>query len=166
MEQNNDLLLQVKVAAAAACGTFTALFGWMGWLVLGWALCMAADFITGCAAAGKNREWRSETAREGLWHKLGMIVAVAAAAGTDWVLGMVINNLPGMALPFTYSVLICPVVLVWYIVTELGSIAENAGRLGAPVPAFLTRILAQLQKTAEEMLEEERGDDKYDKRDK
>ena len=150
MEHNNDLLLQVKAAAAAACGTFTALFGWMGWLVLGWAICMVADFITGCAAAGKNKEWRSERARDGLWHKLGMIVAVAAAAGTDWVLGMVINNLPGMALPFTYSVLICPVVLVWYIVTELGSIAENAGRLGAPVPAFLTRILAQLQKAAED----------------
>ena len=36
-----------------------------------------------------------------------------------------------------------PVVLVWYIFTELGSIAENAAAMGAPVPGWLVRILAQ-----------------------
>lgn len=148
MRQN--ALIECKAALAAACGAFTALFGWMGWLVLGWVLCMAADFITGCFAAGKNHEWKSERAREGLWHKLGMIVAVAVSAGTDGILGLVVNHLPGLALPFTYTAVICPVVLVWYIITELGSITENAGRLGAPVPVFLTNILAQLHTAAED----------------
>ena len=32
-------------------------------------------------------------------------------------------------------------VLVWYIVTELGSITENAVDMGAPVPSLLTKLL-------------------------
>ena len=38
---------------------------------------------------------------------------------------------------------VLPVALVWYIFTELGSIAENAAAMGAPVPGWLIRILAQ-----------------------
>ena len=33
-------------------------------------------------------------------------------------------------------------VLVWYIVTELGSMAENAATMGAPVPQWLVKLLA------------------------
>ena len=36
-------------------------------------------------------------------------------------------------------------VLVWYILTELGSVVENAGALGAPVPAWLARMLVALE---------------------
>ena len=31
---------------------------------------------------------------------------------------------------------------MWYIVTELGSMAENAAAMGAPVPKWLTKLLA------------------------
>ena len=34
-----------------------------------------------------------------------------------------------------------PLVLAWYIITELGSILENAIKLGANVPVWLVRIL-------------------------
>ena len=60
---------------------------------------------------------------------------------TEAGLGMAAANLPGLELPFDGVVL--PVVLVWYIFTELGSIAENAAAMGAPVPGWLVRILAQ-----------------------
>ena len=50
-------------------------------------------------------------------------------------------------------------VAIWYIFTELGSIVENAGRLGAPIPAWLRRGIAVLQRRTdgarEESLEEE-----------
>ena len=52
------------------------------------------------------------------------------------VLGMAVEHLPGLGLD--YTVLVLPVILVWYIFTELGSIAENATDMGAPVPAWLT----------------------------
>lgn len=42
-----------------------------------------------------------------------------------------------------------PVVLVWYIVTELGSIVENAGALGAPIPAFLQAAIQSLNQAVD-----------------
>ena len=39
--------------------------------------------------------------------------------------------------------IITPVVLLWYILTELGSIAENAEKMGAPVPGWIKRGLKQ-----------------------
>ena len=83
----------------------------------------------------------SAAARAGIWHKAGMLVVVLVSALTDAVLGMAAANLPGLELPFDGVVL--PVVLVWYIFTELGSIAENAAAMGAPVPGCLVKILAE-----------------------
>ena len=70
-----------------------------------------------------------------------MLVVVLVSALTDAVLGMAAANLPGLELPFDGVVL--PVVLVWYIFTALGSIAENAAAMGAPVPGCLVKILAE-----------------------
>ena len=103
---------------------------------------MALDYLTGSLAAAKEGEWSSGRAREGIWHKCGMIVVVAVSAGVDMLLALVLANLPLVELPFQYAGLVCPVVLVWYIVTELGSIAENGAGMGAPVPKWLVKLLA------------------------
>ena len=132
----------IKMAITAAVATFTAVFGWLGWLVVLYVGCMVVDWITGSVAAGKAGAWQSSIAREGLWHKCGSIVAVGVAAGSDCLLGLVINNIPAISIPFTYTVLLCPIVIVWYILTELGSIIENAGKMGAPIPSFLQKIIA------------------------
>lgn len=132
----------IKAAAAAAVGLLTGLWGWLGWLVVGWIGCMALDYLTGSLAAAKEGEWSSGRAREGIWHKCGMIVVVAVSAGVDLLLSLVLANLPLVELPFQYAGLVCPVVLVWYIVTELGSIVENGAAMGAPVPKWLVKLLA------------------------
>ena len=141
---------EVKAALTAVFAGISAKMGWFGWLAVIYGLSMAIDYATGSALAGKQREWSSEKAREGLWHKLGSIVAVIAAALADWVIALMLANLPGVSLPFTYTVLLCPVVMIWYIITELGSIVENVGKMGAPVPAFLRRAIAALQDAAEQ----------------
>ena len=133
---------QIKAAIAAAVGLLTGLWGWLGWLVVGWIGCMVLDYVTGSMAAAKEGAWSSAKAREGIWHKCGMIVVVVVAAGADLLIEIVLANLPVLALPIQYPGLVCPVVLVWYIVTELGSMAENAAVMGAPVPQWLTRLLA------------------------
>lgn len=139
----------LKAALVAFCGSLTALFGWFGWLVIMFIGCMLIDYITGSVAASKEGEWSSERARDGLWHKCGSLIAVIVAGIADIVIGLIINNMPGIQLPFTYDVLICPVVVVWYILTELGSIAENAGKMGAPVPPFLRKIIKTLKGSAD-----------------
>lgn len=133
---------QVKAAVAAAVGLLTGLWGWMGWLVVGWIGAMVLDYITGSMAAARVGEWSSAKARDGIWHKCGMIVVVLVAAGTDLLLATVLANLPLVELPVQYAGLVCPVVLVWYIVTELGSMAENGVAMGAPVPKYLIKLLA------------------------
>ena len=89
----------IKMAVAAVTGALTGLWGWMGWLVLGWILCMALDYITGSAAAAKDGDWSSAKAREGIWHKAGMIVVVIVAALADLLISMVFQHLPGISLP-------------------------------------------------------------------
>lgn len=132
----------IKAAIAAAAGALTGLWGWMGWLVIGWVVCMVLDYITGSAAAGKAGNWTSAKAREGIWHKAGMIVVMMVAALADLLLAIVLENILVVNLPFQYGGLICPIVLVWYIITELGSITENAVAMGAPVPPWLVKLLA------------------------
>ena len=133
-----------KAALAALCAALTALWGWFGWVVVAWTGFMLIDYATGSAAALRAGEWSSKTARDGIWHKLGSVAAVIVAGILDVVIGHLLGNVPGVELPFTYTVLLSPLVVVWYILTEAGSIIENAGALGAPIPAWLTKMVASL----------------------
>lgn len=136
-----DHVTEIKAALATGVAVLTALWGWFGWLVVLFVACMVADYLTGSAAAASRGEWSSEMARSGIWHKAGSIVVVLVAGAADLLLGTIIEHIPGVTLPFEYTVLICPVVVVWYILTELGSIVENAVELGAPCPAWLGKLL-------------------------
>ena len=138
--ENNNVFLAIRALIAVCVAAFSAAWGWLGWLVVAWVACMAIDWISGSAAAAAKGEWSSATARAGIWHKGGMILVVVVAALTDAVLSTIVENLP--VIDVQYTVMVLPVILVWYIFTELGSIAENAADMGAPVPAWLTRLLA------------------------
>ena len=138
-----------KGAVSAALAALTALWGWFGWLVVAWAVCMALDVLTGMAAGVKRGAWSSAAAREGLWHKAGCVAAVTISGILDLVVGQILINLPGVGLPFSYTVFLCPLVVVWYILTEVGSIVENAGAMGAPLPGWLKQAVAALRDQVE-----------------
>ena len=138
-----------KAAVAAVLGCLTALWGWFGWLVVAWVACMLLDYATGTAAALKAGKWSCKAAREGLWHKVGAMAAVLVAAILDGVLGLILDHIPALTLPFDYTVFLTVLVLVWYILTELGSIVENAGALGAPIPAFLQAAIKSLDQAVD-----------------
>lgn len=148
MDKKN-IFVYAKAAVAAVCGAFTAAFGWLGWLVVAWVGCMVLDWLSGSAAAASKGEWSSAAARAGIWHKAGMLVVVIVAAVADAVLGVAVAQVPVFA-GFSAGVdgVVLPVVLVWYIFTELGSIAENGAAMGAPVPEWLLKILAEAQDKA------------------
>lgn len=154
---------EIKVWITALVGALSALWGWMGWLVVIWVVFMAIDYITGSAAAARAGEWSSSKARDGIWHKGGMIVMVLMSAGIDVVLAIVVERIPAIQLPFEFGGLVCPVVLVWYIITEMGSITENAMAMGAPVPSWLSRILAAgksaVDAVGDAIAPEEKGDE-------
>ena len=136
MNDTDLSVLKTLLFATVAAGT--ALWGWTGWLVVLWVVLMVLDYATGTLAAMRAGNWSSETARDGLWHKGGMILLVALSALTDVFIRLMLTL---NAITIHYKTLVCPVVLAWYCVTELGSAVENAAALGAPVPAVLRKAL-------------------------
>ena len=131
-------LLAWKTAIVTFFTALGAALGWKGIMLLIWIGVMLLDYLSGTAAACKVGEWSSAKAREGLWHKAGMILVVLVAGIADIVMAVACANLN---LGLAYTGLVLPLVLAWYIITELGSILENAVKLGVKVPAWLTRML-------------------------
>ena len=82
-----------------------------------------------------------------LWGWFGWLIV---AWIMDLLMGQILANLPSVTLPFTYTVFLCPLVVVWYILTEAGSIVENAGSMGAPVPEWLKKAIAALKDKVDE----------------
>ena len=64
---------------------------------------------------------------------------------TDILLGLTLNHISGLTLPFNYDMLLTPIVLFWYIVSELGSILENAEKMSAPIPPLLKNVLEKMR---------------------
>lgn len=137
---------EIKAAVTAIVAFVTTLIGWKGVAALIWLCCILLDYIAGSLAAKKENNWSSQIAREGLWHKLGEIFAVTVAALCDIALGVVISG-TGIQLGFEINSFITPVVLTWYILTELGSIIENCGKLGAPVPKWFKQYVDKAKNT-------------------
>jgi len=139
---NSNYLSAAKVGVTAIFAALTAFWGWFGWLVVAWVLLMLADWLVGSLAAVKAGNWKSSKLREGVWHKGGEIIIVIVALVADWLIGLIIAQIPAVHLPFTYTVLLGPLVIVWYIIGELGSLAEHGVTFGAPVPPWLIKFLA------------------------
>ena len=134
----DERLLKLKGALAAFLSALGAFLGWKGSMLLAWAVVMGLDYVSGTMAACKAGKWNSATAREGLWHKGGMILVVTVAAIADGVMTAMGEYLP---LEFRWPGVLLPMVLAWYILTELGSVLENAVELGANVPGWLVKLL-------------------------
>lgn len=142
-EEEDHMGSNITVPQAAIAGVLAAVgVAWskIGWLIALWAACTALDFVSGWLAAWRAGKWSSRIAHEGIWHKAGMLVIVLVAMLFDLVLREIIRVVD-IQLPIE-GVLVTPLVLSWYAVTELGSIVENAVRMGAQnVPVWLRKGL-------------------------
>ncbi len=99
-----------------------------------------------------------------LWGWYGWLVLLwVALMGLDVVTGMARAAKDGQwsssvareGLAAGETALLGPAVVVWYSLTECGSIVENAGALGAPVPGWLARRLERLRDRVDEKREDE-----------
>ena len=133
--------LEWRLALTAFFGAAGELLGWKGMMLVLWVVSMALDYISGSVAAAKNRRWSSTTARQGLWHKGGMILVVLVAGIADAVFVRLLPQLPLAMATVQNPGLLLPLVLAWYILTEAGSVLENAVKLGAKVPDWLGKVL-------------------------
>lgn len=142
---------ELKALLTAGIAFLTSLWGWLGWAVIVFGAAMFLDWVTGSLAARARGEWSSTVARQGLWHKLGEIVALLVAALCDIAIAIILNTAAAPLLDgFEYGHYLTLIVSIWYIFTELGSIIENAEKLGAPVPAWLLKVIGHLRQRADE----------------
>ena len=146
---NTEKASDIKALFTAAFAFLTALWGWLGWAVAFLVLAMIIDYITGTMAARACGEWSSAAARAGLRHKLGTVIAVGVAAFADLGLRVALNSdvIPGRLRGIDWPQGFTMVVTFWYFLTELGSILENAGKLGAPIHPWIRKGIAVLKAT-------------------
>lgn len=137
----NENLVVFKATIVAFFTALATLLGWRVIMLLVWVVLMALDYLSGTLAARQNGTWKSSMAREGIGHKAGMIIIVVVCMIADFVILLACENLPHDVINFHWPVVIFPLVTMWYIITEIGSIIENAMEMGAKVPAWLPKLL-------------------------
>lgn len=93
--------------------------------------------ITNTRTFGSNVD--TVIAREGLYHKGGMMIMVLVSALVDLIMAAAIPNIP--IINIAWPTPLFPLVMSWYIFTEVGSVVENAGKMGAPIPEFFVKIM-------------------------
>lgn len=147
-----DKLVTIKAALAAVFTAISAFLGWKGIMALVWVVLMLLDYLSGSLAARKSGTWKSSVARDGFLHKGGMILVVLVALLGDLALSIALPHIP--LINIAWPEILFPMVLAWYIITELGSILENAEKMGARVPGWLLKIFNATLKTVEKVGEE------------
>ncbi len=112
---------------------------------------MVVDYITGMLASKKEAlehpgdtgyGWSSKKGAAGIIKKVGYLCIIAVAMMIDYII-MHVASAAGIAI--NTQVFFGLLVAVWYLLNELLSIIENAGRMGAPVPEWLTKYIAVLK---------------------
>ena len=147
-----DKALEIKALFTAGIAFLTALWGWVGWAIGIMLACMILDYITGTWAAKAHGEWSSAIARQGLWHKLGEIVALLVSALCDIAVTVILHTAAAPLIgDLDYGNYITLIVAIWYIFTEVGSILENAKKLGADIPDWLIKGVGRLKKKVDDV---------------
>lgn len=135
-----------KAAVAATVGALVA-YGvqlFIPCIVL--VVVMLLDYITGMVKAWEAGELSSKVGIKGILKKLGYLVIVSVACVVDWCVRYGVESV-GMEWKFEF--LFASIVLLWLVINELISILENVSAIGAPVPAFLTKIIGKLKTNTE-----------------
>lgn len=112
---------------------------------------MVLDYITGMLASKTESidhpgdtgyGWSSRKGAKGIIKKVGYLCVIAVAMVVDYVIVSVAGNL---GIQITAKAFFGLLVAVWYLLNELLSIIENAGRMGANVPEWLRNYIAVLK---------------------
>lgn len=114
-------------------------------------LMMVIDYITGMLASKTESidhpgdtayGWSSRKGAKGIIKKVGYLCVIAVAMVVDYVIATVSGTL---GFTMQASAFFGLLVAVWYLLNELLSIIENAGRMGAAVPEWLLKYIAVLK---------------------
>lgn len=156
-------LIAVQAIAAAIGAWISARLGILGPVLLILLIMMVLDYITGMLASrqesivhpdDKQYGWNSKKGAQGIIKKVGYLCIIVVGMVVDYIILQVAAQI---GIETTLKAFFGLLVAVWYILNELLSIIENAGRMGAPVPEWLKKYIAVLKDTVEHKTEEAEG---------
>lgn len=125
---------------------------------------MVLDYVTGMLASKKEAleypedasyGWSSKKGAAGIIKKVGYVCIIAVAMVVDYI---ILYIAAAMGIVTGAKALFALLVAVWYILNELLSIIENAGRMGAQIPEWLRKYISVLRKTVEDKAGGEEGE--------
>lgn len=120
------------------------------------AFLMVTDYVSGMLTSkkealehphNKRYGWSSKKSIIGIYKKIGYILTILVAISTDY---LVYTLLGKMGIEYQTKTIFGLLVTVWFVINELLSILENAGRMGVVLPKLLKNILSELQKDIED----------------
>ena len=112
---------------------------------------MGMDYITGMLASKREAldhpddptyGWCSRRGAEGIIKKVGYLCVIAVAMVVEYLRLRVDAEAGSEVATMAFF---GQEVAVWYVLNELLSIIENAGRMGAPVPEWLMKYVSVLK---------------------
>ena len=136
----------IKGVLTAAMATLMTYMGHLVVPIIVLAVVMLLDYGTGIAKAVVKGELSSKIGIIGILKKLGYLAVVAVGMAIDWVIQ---TGMAELHIDFKLEFLFAMIVIVWLILNELISILENVAAIGAPVPKWLTKIIAKLKDQTE-----------------
>lgn len=146
-----EYLIAIQGALAAAGAYLSGKLGILLPVLSMLAAMMIVDYTTGMLASkteaidhpnDSSYGWSSKKGAKGIIKKVGYLCVIAVAMVVDYVIVMVSGTL-GFTVPV--NAFFGLLVAVWYLLNELLSIIENAGRMGAAVPEWLLKYIAVLK---------------------
>lgn len=153
--ENNNVLKMVTTGCMGAVSTVAAwLFAKLGilmYVIVILAVMMCVDYLTGMLASkyeaidhpnDANYGWNSKKGAKGIIKKVGYLCVIAVAIVVDYIIMQVAET---AGITTNIKAFFGLLVTVWYLLNELLSIIENAGRMGAPVPEWLSKYIAVLK---------------------
>lgn len=143
--------ITIQAAAAAIIAWLSARLGILLPVLCILAVAMVLDYITGMLASKREAiehpddptyGWSSKRGAEGIIKKFGYLCVIVVALIIDYI---ILHVAAQIGLQITLKAFFGLLVAVWYILNELLSIIENAGRMGAAVPSWLSRYVAVIK---------------------
>ena len=137
----------VSAAIAYVSGKLGVLIPLMGLLVL----MMVIDYISGMLAAKKeavnhpgdpNFGWSSAQGFNGIIKKFGILCVIVVSMVLDYIVATLAIQ---MHFNPPITTLFSLLVTSWFLLNEMLSVIENAGRMGADVPNWLAKYIAVLK---------------------
>ena len=136
--------MKIKILSLLGCAgsVIASLFGGWGAALVTLLIFMGVDYVTGLIVAGvfhtsektENGTLESRAGWKGLCRKGVTLLVVLVACRLDLMMG---------------SNFIRDAVVIAFVANETISIIENAGLMGIPIPAVITKAIEVLKKKAE-----------------